>query len=164
MPKDDFKFHFPLRVRWAECDPQGVANSAAYLNWVEVAQAEYCRNLGLGLYRLAKMNAFDTILARITVEFKSPALVDDLLEVYIRVAHMGTSSIAMEFEVYRQDEDKPLALVKSVHASYDNQRQRSRPVPHEVRRLFSHYEETGERLPLDQFPSLAQASAPPESP
>ena len=158
MPKDDFKFHCTLRVRWSECDAQRIAYNAAYLAWNDVAQAEYLRNLGLGLYKLAELNIFDTVLVKVTLEYKAPARVDDLVEVYARVAHMGTSSIDMEFEVYRKGQEDPLTRVESIYASYDNRAQRTRPIPEEVRRLFSHFEETGQPLPMEQLPTLAQTA------
>ena len=126
-------------------------------DWTDVAQAEYCRNLGFALYKLAELNLFDTVLVKVTVEYKARARLDDLLEVYARVVRMGNSSITMGYELYRHDEEELLTRVETIYASYDNQAQRTRPVLEEVRRLFSHFEETGQRLPLEEFPTLAQA-------
>ena len=54
MPKSDFKFSTELRVRWMECDAQGIVFNGAYLGYLEIAQAEYFRNLGFSIYRVAK--------------------------------------------------------------------------------------------------------------
>ena len=161
MPKSDFRFHCTIRVRWVECDAQGIAYNAAYLTWSDVAQAEYCRNLGFALYKLAELNLFDTVLVKVTVEYKARARLDDLLEVHARVVRMGNSITTMEYELNRLDEEELLTRVETIYASYDNQAQRTRPVLEEVRRLVSHFEETGQRLPLEEFPTLAQAPAAP---
>ena len=50
MAKPEFRFHHSLRVRWFECDAQGIVFNNAYLSFVEIAMVEYYRNLGLRLY------------------------------------------------------------------------------------------------------------------
>ena len=45
MLRNEFRFSAPVRVRWQECDAQGIAFNGSYLGWLEVAQAEYFRNL-----------------------------------------------------------------------------------------------------------------------
>ena len=40
MSKAYFKFHTGLRVRWMECDAQGIVFNGSYLNYLEVGQAE----------------------------------------------------------------------------------------------------------------------------
>lgn len=162
MPKNNFHFHSTLRVRWAECDAQRIAYNAAYLSWNDVAQADYVRNLGLGLYRLAELNIFDMVVVKATLEYSTPARVDDLIEIHTRVSRMGTSSIDMEFEVYRKDQEELLARTESIYASYDNHSRRSRPIPEEVRQLFSSFEETGLPLPLRKLSSLMPAAIGPQ--
>lgn len=164
MAKTDFKFHHPVRVRWAECDPQGIAYNGAYLTWMEVVQAEYCRNLGFRLYRLSEINTFDTAMVKTTLEFKAPARLDDLLDLYARVARIGTNSITIEFEVYRSGEEDLLARMEGVYVNYDSRAQRSRAIPEDLRNLFAHFEATGQRLSGAQASTVAQALAEPERP
>ena len=40
MPKADFRFHTSLRVRWMECDAQGIVFNGAYMDYLEVGQSE----------------------------------------------------------------------------------------------------------------------------
>ena len=62
MPKDDFKFHCTVRVRWSEGDPQGIVYNARYFDYIEVAQVEYFRNLGIMLYATPGMKLFSRLL------------------------------------------------------------------------------------------------------
>ena len=80
MPKSDFKFHTVVRVRWMECDAQGIVFNGAYMGYLEIAQAEYFRNLGFSIYNIAQQGYFDSAVVKATLEFKAPARVDDLLE------------------------------------------------------------------------------------
>ena len=159
MAKEDFRFHFPLRVRWPECDAQGIAFNGAYLTWTEVAYAEYCRHLGFRLYKASELNIFDTVTVKVTIEYKAPALVDEVLDVWVRVARMGNSSLTLEFEMCREGADVLVAKVEGIYATYDNQARKTYPIPDEVRRVFSHFEETGDRVSISELPGLGQVAA-----
>ena len=41
MAKNDFKFHTTLRVRWMECDAQGIVYNGKYMDYMEIGQSEY---------------------------------------------------------------------------------------------------------------------------
>lgn len=159
MPKEEFHFHTTLRVRWADCDAQGIVYYPVYLTWVEVALSDYCRHLGFRLYHLAELNLFDTVTARAAITYKAPARLDDLVEVYARAARVGNTSITFAYEMYRQGEAPLLAQAEVVYVSYDNKAQRPRRTPEEVREVFSHFEATGNRLPLERFPLFSGALA-----
>ena len=159
MAKEDFRFHFPLRVRWPECDAQGIAFNGVYLTWAEVAYAEYCRHLGFRLYKAAELNIFDTVTVKATIEYKAPALVDEVLDVWVRVVRMGNRSLTLEFEMYREGGDDLVATVEGIYATYDNQARKTYPIPDEVRRVFSHFEETGERVSTTELSGLGQVAA-----
>ena len=80
MPKTDFKFHTEFRVRWMECDAQGIVFNGAYLGYLELSTAEYWRNLGIGIYHLPRSGFFDLAVVKTTIEFRAPALVDEMVQ------------------------------------------------------------------------------------
>ena len=67
MSKTDFQFHTSLRVRWMECDTQGIVFNGAYMDYLEVGQSEYFRNLGFSIYRIAQQGFFDTAVVKTTL-------------------------------------------------------------------------------------------------
>ena len=154
MAKEDFRFHFSLRVRWAECDGQGIVFFGRYTDYVEVAQAEYYRNLGIRLYDEISRVYFDIATVKLTMEFMAPARADELLDIYARVSRVGLSSITMETEMYRQESSELLNKAEIIFVDYDATTQTSRRVPDDVRSLVDHFEDTGETLPIDRFPNL----------
>ena len=156
MAKSDFKYKYSLRVRWFECDAQGIVFNSAYLNYVELAQVEYYRNLGLRLYNEASRKYFDTATVKATMEYLSSAGVDDLLEVFSRIVNLGRSSIVVKTEIYREGSDELLNRSEVVYVNYDAAQKISRPVPDEIRQLITHFEDTGETLPLDGFPKVLE--------
>ena len=159
MPKEQFKFHTGFRVRWMECDAQGIAFNGAYLTYLEVAQAEYYRNLGIPIYHIPRSGYFDLAVVKTTIEFKAPARVDQLVEAYIGVSRIGHRSLTMQLELYPDGGERLLTAIEAVYAGFDAASGTSRPVPDAFRQVLEHFEQTGQPLPLAQFPDLARACA-----
>ena len=158
MPKCDFRFHTPLRVRWMECDAQRIVFNGAYMGYLEVGQAEYFRNLGFSIYRLAQRGYFDSAVVKVEIEYKAPARVDDMLDLHVRVSRIGNTSLTLNIEIYPQGSETLLTTIQSVYVGYHAESGATRPVPEEMRELINHFEETGTVLPLDRFPDLADAA------
>ena len=161
MPKGDFKFHTILRVRWMEVDAQGIVYYGAYLDYMEVAQAAYYRNLGFSLYRLAQTRYFDTAAVKVTLEYKAPARVEDILEVLFRVSSIGNTSMTTDMEIYAEGTDRLLTTGQAVYVGYGAPKGEKVPVPPDIRELVESYERDGVVLPLERFPELAAAATDP---
>ena len=157
MPKSDFKFKTGFRVRWMECDAQGIVFNGAYLGYLELSTAEYWRNLGIGIYHLPRSGYFDLAVVKTTIEFRSPTLVDEIVEACVRVSRIGNSSMDMQMELYRPEPETLLTTIDAVYVGYDAATRTSRRVPDTFRELIGHYEETGEALHLSRFPELEDA-------
>lgn len=164
--RDDFRFGFPARVRWQECDAQGIAFNGSYLGWLEVAQAEYFRNLGFSIYRIAAAGYFDSAVVKATLEYKAPARVDDMLDLRARVARIGNTSLTLEVAIFpggghteddAKGDDAPLTVIEAVYVGFHAHTGGTRPVPDAIRALVERWEAAGEILPLTDFPELAAA-------
>ena len=102
----DFKFKHTLRVRWKECDIQGIAYYGSYIDFIDVAQAEYFRNLGILTHQANDRKVFDLAAVKVTLEYKSPAKIDELIDIFLRVEKIGRTSIDKRSEIYRSDTDE----------------------------------------------------------
>ena len=158
MPKFDFKFSTKVRVRWMECDAQGIVFNGAYMGYLEIAQAEYFRNLGFSIYRIAQNGYFDSAVVKAEMEFKAPARVDQMLELFARVERIGNTSITLLVELYGEDSDRLLTSMKTVYVGFYAESGTTRPVPDAIQSLVDHYEATGEVLDLGDFPELFEAA------
>jgi len=159
MAKSDFRFKTPVRVRWMECDAQGIVYNGAYLGYLEIGQAEYYRNLGFAIYIIPQSGYFDFAVVKSTQEFKAPAKVDEIIELHVRVSNIGNTSLTLNLEIYLEGSDRLLTSIETVYVGYDAATESSRPVPDAIRQLVTHFEETGEVFPIDQFPELAKATS-----
>jgi len=158
MAKSDFRFMTKIRVRWMECDGQGIVYNGAYLDYLEIGQAEYYRNLGFAIYIIPQSSYFDFVVVKSTQEFKAPAKVDEIIELHVRVSNIGNTSLTLNLEIYAEGNDRLLTSIETVYVGYDTATESTRPVPDAIRELVTHFEETGEVLPIEQFPELAKAT------
>ena len=141
------------------CDAQGIVYNGAYLGYLEIGQAEYYRNLGFAIYLIPQSGYFDFAVVKSTQEFKSPAKVDQIIELHVRVSKIGNTSLTLNMEIYPEDGDRLLTAIETVYVGYDAATESSKPVPDDIRKLVTHFEETGEVLPIEQFPDLAKATS-----
>ena len=155
MARDDFNFSHTLRVRWAECDVQGVVYSAAYANFVEIGQAEYFRNLGIAIYDPAMRRHLDFATVKMSLDFFAAAHLDDVLSVCWKIDRLGNSSLTALCEIYRGCDEEPLTRAVVIYVNHDEVTRNSRPVPDDVRRLIDTFESTGRVIPLADLPGLA---------
>ncbi|HSC03478.1 MAG TPA: thioesterase family protein [Solirubrobacteraceae bacterium] len=80
-----------LRVRYAECDLQGVAFNAHYLNYFDTSMTELWR-AAYGSYQAMLDRGVDMVLAEARLRFLRPARFDDELELAVVVTHLGRTS------------------------------------------------------------------------
>ena len=156
MSKEEFRFHFPLRVRWSEGDAQGIVYNGAYVNYLEVALPDYIRNLGIRLYGEETSRYFDTATVKVTLEYMAPAKIDELLDLYMRVSKVGKKSMTVETEIYREEPDELVNKAKVVYVDYDSGTNQARAVPDDISELITHFASTGEILPIERSPNLAR--------
>ncbi len=159
MARSDFRFKTSVRVRWMECDAQGIVYNGAYMGYLEIGQAEYYRNLGFAIYIIPKSGYFDFAVVKSTLVFKAAARVDEIVELLVRVSDIGNTSLTLNMEIYREGSDRLLTSIETVYVGYDAATETTRRVPDDIRQLVTHYEETGEVLPIERFPELAKATA-----
>jgi acyl-CoA thioester hydrolase len=115
-----------LRVRYVECDPQGVAHHSSYVAWLEMGRTELLRlgPAGTPSYREMEEQGVFLVVAKLELSYKSPARYDDLVIVTTRVVGGGRARIDHEYEVFRDAEDGRgkshlLATAKSTLACVD---------------------------------------------
>jgi acyl-CoA thioester hydrolase len=96
-------FVHELRVRYGECDPQGIVFNANYLLYFDVAFTELWR-AAVGPWQEMVARGVDAVVAEANLNFRSPARFDDQLELQAQVAQFGKSAITTEIDVVRGEE------------------------------------------------------------
>ena len=128
-----FRYAAYTRVAFSDTDAQGIVYYGRYLPYFDVARTEFHRHLG----RLAMAGEFVVRVSHI--EYLAPARFDDLLEVFVRVERVGTTSVTYDYAAYRVDEDNDgcdlmMASARQVLVLVDKSTRRPIPVPDGFRR------------------------------
>ena len=138
MKRTDFRFLERLRVRWAEIDAQKIVFNGHYLMYFDTAVTGYWRALALPYVQTLDYLGGDLFVRKATVEYEGSARCDDVLDVGVRCARVGNSSMLFSTAVFRQDE--LLVSGELVYVFADPQTQTSKPVPQELREVLQAFE------------------------
>jgi acyl-CoA thioester hydrolase len=92
-----------LRVRYAECDLQGVVFNSHYLAYFDTSLTELWR-AAFGGYQSIIEGGLDVMVLEAQLRFRSPARFDDLLALQIAVTRLGNTSIASSHRIMRDGE------------------------------------------------------------
>jgi acyl-CoA thioester hydrolase len=96
-------FEYELRVRYGECDPQGIVFNANYLAYFDIAVTELWRE-AIGSWQSMVERGVDVVVAEATIRFRRPARFDEVLALGARVGGLGTTSMTTEIEIRRDGE------------------------------------------------------------
>lgn len=95
------KFIYPIRTRYAETDQMGVVYYGNYPQYLEVARVEWLRSLGIS-YKLMEEKGILLPVVSLKIDYKKPALYDDLLSVEISLKNEPTSKIEFEYQIFNE--------------------------------------------------------------
>lgn len=127
MAHKDFTFSHSLRVRWSEVDMQAIVFNGHYLNYFDVAFTEYWRVTGLPDVLAQSAAGLELFARKASIEYHAPARFDDVLDICVRCAELGRSSMRFVLEIYRGEDLLISGEMLYVHA--DSKIRKSEPVP-----------------------------------
>lgn len=136
--KPDFRFFDRLRVRWVEVDMQKIVFNGHYLMYFDTAVAAYWRALALPYHETMALLQGDLFVRKASVEYEGSARYDDLLDVGLRCARIGNSSITFEGGVFRGND--LLVRGELVYVFADPASMQSKPVPADLRDVLQGFE------------------------
>ena len=137
MSREKFWFFHPFRVRYSEIDGQGVLFNAHYLTYYDTAITEFFRALGYDQYADAQTTGMDFHVVKAVVEYKAPIRFDWELEVGVRVARIGNSSVVFELAIFKKEHNDLLATGEIVWVNTDQTTHRPAPIADATRRLIA---------------------------
>jgi acyl-CoA thioester hydrolase len=91
-------FRHRLRVRYAECDAQGVVFNSHYLGYFDISMTELWR-AAFGSYRAMLDHGVDIVVAEAHLRFLAPARFDEELTLEVGLERLGTTSIASRHRI-----------------------------------------------------------------
>jgi acyl-CoA thioester hydrolase len=123
-----------LRVRYSECDQQGIVFNGNYLFYYDVAVTELWREK-FGPYQGMLDRGLDLVVAEARLRFVEGAKFDEELDIVMPVHHLGTTSMIVkpEFRV-----DGRLMVDGEVrHVFVDPETLKKKPMPDDIRKALA---------------------------
>lgn len=131
-----------LRVRYAETDKMGVVYHGNYAQYFEVARVEMLRSLGVS-YRSMEDSGVMLPVVNLNIDFKKPALYDELLTVKTTLKDMPGVRIHFDYELFNQHEEL-LAQASTVLVFVDMENKRPKKCPdYLLKKLEHHFQRAG---------------------
>ena len=127
-----FRYSALARVWFSDTDAQGVVYYGRYMPYFDLARVEYLRSLGL----LRRGREGDFVMRANDVEYFAPARFDDELEIHVRVARIGRTSMTYEFAAHKLPEGTLAVTAHQTLVCIDPATRRPIPVPDDFKGRF----------------------------
>jgi acyl-CoA thioester hydrolase len=126
--KPPFKFSAQTRVGFSDTDAQGIVYYGRYLPYFDLARVEYHRNLGLLGMEIGEEGQ-EFVMRALTVDYHAPAVFDDLIEVYVRLARIGRTSATYDLAAYRARDAVLMVTAQQTLVLVDLDERKAVPIP-----------------------------------
>ena len=148
MARADFAFFHTLRVRWSEVDMQKVVFNGHYFNYFDVAVFESWRAMvdagvkaqGESLRPQFEGWIHNIYVVKASAEYHAPAHWDDQLDIGVRAARLGRSSMRTVIEIHRGEEH--LISGELIYVYKDPVVNAPAPLPDRFRQMVIAFEKT----------------------
>ncbi|MFD2202083.1 acyl-CoA thioesterase [Shivajiella indica] len=130
IPEDvmsSFSFSVQVQIRFSDIDGYMHVNNGVYFSYLEHARAHY-------LYKVCDWDIMETgtVVANISIDYRTPIHVKDKIEVFVRCNHVGNTSFVLEQVIMGEKESgevKIFAQASTTMVSVDMVNMRPVPVP-----------------------------------
>jgi acyl-CoA thioester hydrolase len=121
------RFVHRLRVRYGDCDPQGVLFNANYLAYIDHTINEMWRE-AYGSYNTMLDRGVDIVVAEVRMRFLGSARFEEEIELEASITRMGTTSITSAHR-FRRTSGEPLLEAEIRHVFIDRATAAKTPIP-----------------------------------
>jgi acyl-CoA thioester hydrolase len=128
-------FRHQLRVRYNECDPQGVVFNANYLTYIDLTITELWRELGG--YQAMVDAGVDMVVAEARIRYRAALRFDDEFEVSAAIARLGDTS--MQTDVVLARDGDTVAEAELRHVFVESVGGAKAPIPEGIRSGLERY-------------------------
>jgi acyl-CoA thioester hydrolase len=128
MMDEAHTFRVMLRVRYSECDQQGIVFNARYADYVDLFMGELVR-AAFGNYQAFLDEHLDTHVVRYLIEWIAPARYDDVLALTITRLEFSNTSFKTHIEITRFPDKRRIANVEIVNVIVNPHKKTKTPIP-----------------------------------
>ncbi len=125
-------FTHRIRVRYAECDPQGVVFNANYYAYYDLLITELWRE-ALGGYNAMVESGADMSVVESRARYIEPARFDDELDLTARISRLGNTAMSTAITITRASDGAHLIEGEIHHVFIDPATYTKIPIPDTIR-------------------------------
>ena len=129
-PRSAYRVFRPIQTRWADNDLYGHVNNVVYYGWFDTAVNALLIERGA-----LDIHGGDTVgfVVETQCNYFAPLAFPQAVEIGIRVAHAGSSSVRYELGVFAEGAEQCAAQAHFVHVYVDRATQRPAALPAALR-------------------------------
>ncbi|MGQ9424887.1 acyl-CoA thioesterase [Gilvimarinus sp. F26214L] len=125
-------FRILLRVRYYECDAQGVVFNARYGDYADTAVTEFMAHTVDG-YQAMRARNLDNQVVHMATSWRSSARFDDVLAISVETRRVGTTSFTVSVAMEQYPGGTPVATCEITYVMVTAQGLEKTPVPDDIR-------------------------------
>jgi acyl-CoA thioester hydrolase len=133
---DEFRHRTRLEVRFRDIDAFRHVNNAAFFTYIEQARIRYLCEL----LEIEAVERMPMILAAVQIDFRSPILYGQEVEIGTRVDWIGRTSFSMSHHLSASPQGRVVAEADTILVAYDYATEKPIPVPDPWRAAFATWE------------------------
>jgi len=95
------EFHTTRRVEFSDTDMAGIVHFSRFFVFMEAAEHAFLRSLGTSVSAEWEGNKIGWPRLEATCTYLSPAVFEDVLDIYLKVIRKGTKSLTYRFDFFR---------------------------------------------------------------
>lgn len=127
-------FRTTRRIEFADTDMAGIVHFANFFRFMEAAEVEFLRSRGLSVALVWEGIRLGFPRVSASCDYVKPARFQDVLDIDVRLARLGTKSVTYAFEFSRDGETIARGQVSSVCCRvHDDHRLESMEIPGKMR-------------------------------
>lgn len=127
-------FRMDRRVQFAEVDMAGVMHFSNYFRMMEEVEHAFYRSMGLSIMMRDADAEIGWPRARVSCEYLAPVRFEDIVELRLRVTHIGTKSVGYEIDLLKDGEMIASGTVRKVCCRVKDRAFEAVNIPDRIRR------------------------------
>ena len=132
-------FKTTRRVEFRDTDAAGIVHFSAFFPLMEQAEHELLRALGTSVVTHDELGTLSWPRAAVSCDYVGTAKFEDILEIQVCVARLGTKSVTYDFSFYRGAEPIARGRMTAVYCRIEGHQPRSLPVPDWLKQRLADY-------------------------
>lgn len=132
-PSRRYPYHLEIQATLRDTDGLGHVNNGVYLTWLEEVRTRYI----FDRRGLKEMSDVDFILASARLDFRSPVLIHEIVDLWCGPSRVGRSSWDLAYEGRALGDGRLVLEAQTTQVQFDYRSRTPMPIPEEFRRILT---------------------------